>query len=165
MQKLVLALLVLGAFAFQTATAQSPEVKALQEKIAAELKKIDARMKLTPEQKTQLKGIIEEEDTKLTALDKEYDAKEAVIIDDMRGKMKATLTPEQQKEWAKIKEEYSARMKAWRDQQKAKAAASAKLHDPTTDDSARDERALSSLAPRGAMDGTQRRETPLPPVT
>jgi Skp family chaperone for outer membrane proteins len=122
MRTALLTLLVLAAFTFQSAYAQSPEAKALQEKIAAELKKIDARLKLTSDQKTALKEIMVEEVGKLDVLEKEYDAKETEILDEYKGKMRGVLTTDQQQEWDKIKKEYQARMKAWKEQQAAKAA-------------------------------------------
>jgi Spy/CpxP family protein refolding chaperone len=70
-------------------------------KVKAELKKIDARLKLTPEQKDKLKALIEERIDKGEALAKEY-----------RAKMRDVLTTEQQTEWDKIKGEYKAQMKA-----------------------------------------------------
>lgn len=122
MQRLVLALIFLGALSFQIANAQSSQAKALEAKITEELKKIDARLKLTPEQKTSLKGIMTEEDAKLDALYTEYDTKETALLNEYRGKMRAVLTPEQQTEWDKIKAEYQARYKAWKEKQKATGA-------------------------------------------
>ena len=70
-------------------------------KVQAELKKIDARLKLTPDQKDKLKGILSEKFDKMDALDKEY-----------RAKMRDVLTPAQQTEWDKIKSEYRAKAAA-----------------------------------------------------
>lgn len=119
MRRMLITLIVLGAFAFQSGYAQSQQAKDLADKISEEIKKIDARLKLTPEQKTQLRGIMETESAKLDALYKEYEPREDAIVSEARGKMKDVLTPEQQKEWAKIKEEYSVRWKEYRAKQKA----------------------------------------------
>ena len=70
-------------------------------KVKAELKKIDARLKLTPEQKEKMRGILQEKFDKMDALDKEY-----------RAKLREVLTPSQQAEWDKIKAEYRAKAKA-----------------------------------------------------
>jgi hypothetical protein len=80
-----------------------------ENKIRAELKKIDARLKLTPEQKTQVTSLLGEQDTKLDALYAEIEPRETAIITEYRGKIRGVLTPTQQTEWDKIKGEYKAK--------------------------------------------------------
>jgi len=70
-------------------------------KVQAELKKIDARLKLNAEQKDKMKAILAERWQKADELDKEY-----------RAKMREVLTPAQQTEWDKIKSEYKEKAKA-----------------------------------------------------
>jgi hypothetical protein len=83
-----------AAFADAASDAQAAKVK-------AELQKIDARLKLSADQKAKLKGLIEERLDKGDALNKEY-----------KAKMRDVLTPAQQTEWDKIKSEYKAKAKA-----------------------------------------------------
>ena len=94
---------VVCALALSTGAAYADQAAATQAQIAAkvkaELQKIQARLKLSPDQIEKLKGIIEEKWTKMDALDQEY-----------RGKMREVLTPAQQTEWDKIKSEYKAKM-------------------------------------------------------
>ena len=89
------------AVALSTTAARADEAAEVAARVKAELKKIDARLKLTPDQKEKLRGLLEEGATKMDALDKEY-----------RAKMREVLTSDQQKEWDKIKSEYRARMQA-----------------------------------------------------
>jgi hypothetical protein len=89
------------ALSASAAFAQAATPEQVAARVKAELQKIDARLKLTPDQKTKLKGILEEKFDKMDALDKEY-----------RAKMRDVLTPAQQTEWDKIKSEYKAKMKA-----------------------------------------------------
>ncbi|HET9157131.1 MAG TPA: hypothetical protein VFN91_10725, partial [Myxococcaceae bacterium] len=83
-----------------TSVAYADEMADMAAKVKAELKKIDARLKLSPDQKDKLKGMLEEKWSKMDALDQEY-----------RAKMRDVLTPAQQTEWDKIKSEYRAKMK------------------------------------------------------
>ena len=87
------------AVALSTTVVRADEAADLAARVKAELKKIDARLKLTPDQKDKLKGMIEEKWSKMDALDTEY-----------RAKMRDVLTPAQQTEWDKIKSEYRAKM-------------------------------------------------------
>ncbi|HET9036959.1 MAG TPA: hypothetical protein VFN45_12160 [Myxococcaceae bacterium] len=89
------------AVALSAPVARADEAAEVAARVKAELKKIDARLKLTPDQKEKLRGLLEESWTKMDALDKEY-----------RAKMRDVLTTDQQKEWDKIKSEYRARMQA-----------------------------------------------------
>jgi hypothetical protein len=90
---------VVCAVALSTGAAYADQAADVAAKVKAELQKIQARLKLTPDQQEKLKGIIEEKWTKMDALDKEYAAK-----------MRDVLTPAQQTEWDKIKAEYKAKM-------------------------------------------------------
>ena len=87
------------AVALSTTVVRADESADLAARVKAELKKIDARLKLTTDQKDKLKGILEEKWSKMDALDTEY-----------RAKMRDVLTPAQQTEWDKIKSEYRAKM-------------------------------------------------------
>jgi hypothetical protein len=90
---------IVCAVALSTSAAYADEMADMAARVKAELKKIDARLKLSPDQKDKLKGMLEEKWTKMDALDKEY-----------RAKMRDVLTPAQQTEWDKIKSEYRAKM-------------------------------------------------------
>jgi Spy/CpxP family protein refolding chaperone len=92
---------VVCAVALSAGAALADQAADVQAKVQAELKKIDARLKLTADQKDKLKGLIQERWDKADALDKEY-----------RAKMRDVLTPAQQTEWDKIKSEYRAKAKA-----------------------------------------------------
>lgn len=91
---------IVCAVALSTAVARADQAADMAARVKAELKKIDARLKLTPDQKDKLKGMLEEKWSKMDALDQEY-----------RAKMRDVLTPAQQTEWDKIKSEYRAKMK------------------------------------------------------
>ena len=106
MRTLVLVLALAVAFSAQTATAQTAA-----EKVQAEFAKIKERLKLTPEQQTQLKSIVSEGIGKLDAIYKEYEPRETAVMKEYRGKMRAVLTPEQQAEWDTIKKEYNEKLK------------------------------------------------------
>ena len=86
------------AVALSTTVARADQAPDMAARVKAELKKIDARLKLTPDQKDKLKGMLEEKWSKMDALDQEY-----------RAKMRDVLTPAQQTEWDKIKSEYRAK--------------------------------------------------------
>ena len=91
---------VVCAVALSAGAAVADQAADIQAKVQAELKKIDARLKLTADQKDKLRGLIQERIDKADALDKEY-----------RAKMRDVLTPVQQTEWDKIKSEYRAKTK------------------------------------------------------
>ena len=91
---------IVCAVVLSTAVARADQAADMAARVKAELKKIDARLKLTPDQKDKLKGMLEEKWSKMDALDQEY-----------RAKMRDVLTPAQQTEWDKIKSEYRAKMK------------------------------------------------------
>ena len=92
---------VVCAVALSVGSARADEAAAVAARVKAELQKIDARLKLTPDQKDKMKGILQEKFDKMDALDKEY-----------RAKLREVMTPAQQAEWDKIKAEYKAKMKA-----------------------------------------------------
>ena len=75
-------------------------------KVKAELNKIDARLKLTPDQKTQVKTLLVEQSDKMDALYAEIEPRAQAIHTEYRGKIRGVLTPAQQAEWDKIKGEY-----------------------------------------------------------
>jgi hypothetical protein len=116
MRTFLLLLAAAVAISSQAATAQTTA-----DKVKAEFAKISERMKLTDDQKTQLKKLLTEEVNRLDALYKEYEPKENAIIDEYRGKMRAVLTPEQQAEWDKIKKEYGDKMKKKMEESETKA--------------------------------------------
>ena len=89
---------VVCAVALGAGAVRADEAAEMKAKVKTELQKIDKRLKLTPEQKEKMKGLIEERWEKAEALTKEY-----------RGKMRDVLTPEQQAEWDKIKGEYKTK--------------------------------------------------------
>jgi hypothetical protein len=60
------------AVALSTTAAHADEAAEVAARVKAELKKIDARLKLSPDQKEKLRGLLEESWTKMDALDKEY---------------------------------------------------------------------------------------------
>jgi hypothetical protein len=91
---------VVCAVALGAGAVRADEAAEMRAKVKTELQKIDKRLKLTPDQKEKLKGLIEERFEKTEALVKEY-----------RAKMRDVLTPEQQAEWDKIKGEYKAKEK------------------------------------------------------
>ena len=92
---------VVCAVALSVGIARADEAAAVAARVKAELQKIDARLKLTPDQKDKMRGILQEKFDKMDALDKEY-----------RAKLRDVMTPAQQTEWDKIKSEYKAKMKA-----------------------------------------------------
>jgi len=92
---------VVCAVALSVGIARADEAAAVAARVKAELQKIDARLKLTPDQKDKMRGILQEKFDKMDALDKEY-----------RAKLRDVMTPAQQAEWDKIKSEYKAKMKA-----------------------------------------------------
>ena len=92
---------VVCAVALSVGIARADDTAAVAARVKAELQKIDARLKLTPDQKDKMRGILQEKFDKMDALDKEY-----------RAKLRDVMTPTQQAEWDKIKSEYKAKMKA-----------------------------------------------------
>jgi hypothetical protein len=108
MRKLLIMVGVLALVASVAAIAaetggKSAEVSA---KVKSELAKIDARLKLTAEQKTQIRTFLGEESDKLDALYKEIEPREKAITTEYKGKIRGVLNPTQQAEWDKIKGEY-----------------------------------------------------------
>ena len=75
-------------------------------KVRAELKKIDARLKLTPDQKTQVSTLLTEQSDKMDALYAEIEPREDALRSEYKQKIRSVLTPTQQAEWDKIKSEY-----------------------------------------------------------
>jgi len=73
------------------------------EKVKIELAKIDQELKLTEDQKAQLKIILTEQMEKLQAVYREIEPKVQAIRDDSRGKMRGVLTPEQRTKWDTMK--------------------------------------------------------------
>lgn len=112
-------LVLAGLLAFAPLTAAraqaAPAVtnaQQFQDIIKSEVAKAKARLKLTPDQESKLRAHLEEGATKLDILDAEYTQKEDAIVAEYRAKMRKELTPEQQAEWDKIKDEWRARVKA-----------------------------------------------------
>ena len=103
-------IVILGLIAFVaagTALAGSGGKRAeVGNKVQAELNKIDARLKLNTDQKTQVKTLLGEQSEKLDALYAEIEPRETAIRTEYRGKIREVLTPTQQAEWDKIKGEY-----------------------------------------------------------
>jgi Spy/CpxP family protein refolding chaperone len=81
-------------------------------RVKAELDKIRARLKLTPEQQTQLKALLTEEVDRMDALAYRYEGEARTVLTDSRAKMRNVLTPKQQTEWDKIKVEYREQIRA-----------------------------------------------------
>ena len=106
MRRLIVVVGLLGLIASAVAVAQSGKQAEVAGKIKAELKQIDARLKLTPEQKTQVKTLLVEQSDKMDALYAEIEPRATAIHDEYRGKIRGVLTPAQQAEWDKIKSEY-----------------------------------------------------------
>jgi Spy/CpxP family protein refolding chaperone len=100
----ILSLLVLVVSA--AAMASGGKQQEVTDKVKAELKKIDARLKLTPDQKTQIKGMLGEQVGKLDELYASIEPQEKAIRAEYRAKIREVLTPTQQAEWDKIKTEY-----------------------------------------------------------
>ena len=86
--------------------AQTGKKNEVANKLQGELKKIDARLKLTPDQKTQVKALLGEQMDKLDALYAEIEPRETAIVTEYRDKVRGVLTPAQQAEWDKMKGEY-----------------------------------------------------------
>ena len=100
----IVALLVVVASAVAFAGGGKREETA--NRVRAELKKIDARLNLTADQKTQIRTMLDEQSNKLDALYAEIEPREDAIRTEYRGKIRQVLTPAQQTEWDKIKGEY-----------------------------------------------------------
>lgn len=90
--------------------------------VQSEVAKAKARLKLTPEQEAKLRAHLEEGASKLDQLDAEYLKKEDAIVADYRARMRKELTPAQQAEWDKIKDEWATRVKAKIDERQKAAA-------------------------------------------
>jgi Spy/CpxP family protein refolding chaperone len=103
-------IVILGLIAFVAAgtalAGSGGKRQELGNKVQAELNKIDARLKLNPDQKTQIKTLLGEQSDKLDALYAEIEPRETAIKTEYRGKIRQVLTAEQQAEWDKIKGEY-----------------------------------------------------------
>jgi len=89
-------------------------------KVRAELAKIDARLRLTPDQKTQVRTLLGQESDKLDALYREIEPRETAIHNEYKAKIRGVLTPTQQAEWDKIKGEYKEK---WHGKPAGKTAA------------------------------------------
>ena len=88
-------------------------------RVRGELKKIKARLKLTPDQETQLRSLMVEEVDRMDALAFRYEGEARQLLTDSRAKMRSVLTPAQQTEWDKIKVEYQERIRARAEQRPA----------------------------------------------
>src|SRR5262245_56344951 len=120
-------LVILGLLAFVAsgvALASSEGKRAqVSNKVQAELQKIDARLKLSPDQKTQIKTLLSEQSEKMDALYAEIEPRESAIRTEYRGKIREVLTPAQQTEWDQIKGEYKAKWDGTKGAGNAKGAA------------------------------------------
>ncbi len=114
MKNLFIGLAIVFGLCFQSAAAQTatpPPGKQtvkdeVAEKVKSELAKIDKELKLTADQKAQLKTILTEQMDKLQEVYKEVEPKAQAIKEESRGKMRAVLTPEQLTKWDKMKAEH-----------------------------------------------------------
>jgi hypothetical protein len=106
MRKLVVLLGLVVLVGSAVALAETGKRQDVANKVRAELQKIDARLKLTPEQKTEVKGLLGEQVTKIDALYAEIEPRETAIRTEYKQKIRGVLTPTQQAEWDKIKGEY-----------------------------------------------------------
>ena len=118
----LLALAPLSVATAQAAPASASSTKQFDDIITSEVNKAKARLKLTPDQVTKLRAHLEEGAGKLDALDAEYLKKEDAIVADYRARMRKELTPEQQVEWDKIKDEWRERVEARIDARQKAAA-------------------------------------------
>lgn len=111
MKNLLIALAVVFGLCLQSAAAQTdaaPTAKdqaktEVADKVKVELAKIDQELKLTADQKAELKTILTEQMEKLQAVYKEIEPKVQGIREESRGKMRAVLTPEQRTKWETMK--------------------------------------------------------------
>ena len=94
------------------AATTADKVAQLEKVIQNEVARIKSRLKLTPEQEAKIRSHLEEGASRLDKLDAEYIRKEDEIVADYRAKARKELTPEQQAEWDKMKEQYRAKIKA-----------------------------------------------------
>ena len=106
MRRFIVIIGVLAIVASATALASGGKQQEVASKIRAELNKIDARLKLSADQKSQVRTLLTEQSDKLDELYAEIEPKETAIRDEYRGKIRDVLTPAQQAEWDKIKGEY-----------------------------------------------------------
>ena len=126
MRKLVVILAVLALVVSVVAlAAEGGKHEEVAGKVKAELAKIDARLKLSPEQKTQVRTLLGEESNKLDALYKEIEPRETALHNEYKGKIRGVLTPTQQAEWDKIKSEYQEK---WSGKPAAKSTAKPATH-------------------------------------
>lgn len=96
---------------------------AVSSNVKEQLAAASARLKLTPEQEAQLHPILEERSTRMHAIRDQYvgdtsrEARRAMFEDarlvqkDYEGKVRAVLTPEQEKEWEKMRKEGRATLR------------------------------------------------------
>jgi Spy/CpxP family protein refolding chaperone len=111
MKNLLIALAVVFGLCFQCTAAQTDAPQTDKEKVKtevaakvnAELAKIDQELKLTKDQKAQLKTILTEQMEKLQAVYLEIEPKVLAIKEESRGKMRGVLTPEQRTKWETMK--------------------------------------------------------------
>jgi Spy/CpxP family protein refolding chaperone len=113
MNRMRLMALALGLFATTPVVAQRPDSAEVKERLA----KISKELALTPQQKEQLKPILQQEVADLRAVKDKYKAdpsaagkenakKDAWAVQQKYApQINAVLTPEQQAKWKKMKEE------------------------------------------------------------
>ncbi len=106
MRRFVAIVALLAVVASAAAFAGSGKRDEVSKKVQSELKKIDARLKLSDDQKTQIGTLLGEQMDKVDALYAEIEPREEAIRTEYRGKIRGILTPAQQTEWDKIKSEY-----------------------------------------------------------
>jgi len=106
MRKLIAVTLLLTVVVSAAAFAGGGKQEQVAKKFKSELKQIDSRLKLTEEQKTQIKTLLGERADKMDALYKEIEPREEAIRTEYRTKVRDVLTPAQQAEWDKMKGEY-----------------------------------------------------------
>jgi hypothetical protein len=109
MRRIVAVFGVLALVVSVAAFAGSGKRDEVAKKVQGELKKIDGRLKLSADQKTQVKTLLVEQSDKLDELYAEIEPREEAIRTEYRDKIRGVLTPEQQTEWDKIKSEYKAK--------------------------------------------------------
>jgi Spy/CpxP family protein refolding chaperone len=116
MKNVFIALAIVLGLCLQSAMAQTDTTKAGKEKVKAEvskevkaeLAKISKELQLTADQNAQIKTLLTEEMEKLEPLRKEYEATTQLIRVESRAKMRAVLTPDQQKHWDMMKQTKAA---------------------------------------------------------
>ena len=119
--------LVLGLFLATSALAQQAgDAEAKKEQGQERLEKLKERLKLTPKQTETLKPMIQAEVAELSAIKEKYVSDTSrrgkvsmvremkPIYERYQRQIQAVLTPEQQTEWKKIKDERKKELKAQR---------------------------------------------------